>query len=247
VDAPSNRRKKRRSSNQYTGYMDLLIELVETKSSSFDKAVEKPIWVDAMVEEYESIVNNSVWEVVPRPEEKSVVGLIWIFKVKHAADGSIEKYKARFFAKGYTEVEGLIILALTAHMGWKIHHVNAKTTFLNGVIEEEMYLKQPEDFNTFGRESHVCRIKQPFHGLKKPPYSCYTRIDSYLISLGFTKCEVDANLYQILVVGKLLIIFLYVDDLILTDDEQLIISCKEELAREFEMKDMGLMDYFLRL
>ena len=90
-----------------------------------------------MVEEYESIVNYSVWEVVPRPIDKSVVGSRWIFKVKHASNGSIEKYKAKFVAKGYSQVEGIdyeetfaivatyssirSILALVAQMGWKVH------------------------------------------------------------------------------------------------------------------------------
>jgi hypothetical protein len=138
--------------------MALMTELVETEPSSFEEAVEKPVWVDAMVEEYESIVKNNVWEVVPRPADKSVVGSRWIFKVKHAADGSIEKYKARFVAKGYSQVEGIdyeetfspvaryssirSILALAAQMGWKIHQMDVKTTFLNGVIEEEVYIEQ---------------------------------------------------------------------------------------------------------
>src|ERR1700735_1622418 len=70
-------------------------------------------------------------------------------------------------------------------------------------------------------------------------------IDNYFTRLGFTKSEADANLYHIVVEGKLLIIILYVDDLILTGDDQLIVSCKGDLAREFKMKDMGLMHYFL--
>ena len=85
------------------------------------------------------------------------------------------------------------------------------------------------------------------YGLKQAPHSLYTQIDSYFTGLGFTKSEADENLYQIVVKGKLLIIFLYVDDLILTSDEQLIHSCKEDLAREFEIKDIGLLHYFLRL
>ena len=69
---------------------------IMTEPSSFEEAVEDPAWVDAMVEEYDSIVRNSAWEIVPRLEGKSVVGLGWIYKVKQAADGSVEKYKARF-------------------------------------------------------------------------------------------------------------------------------------------------------
>ena len=89
------------------------------------------------------------------------------------------------------------------------------------------------------------RLKRALYGLNKAPYAWYTRIDSYFTGLGFTKSEADANLYHIMVEGKPLIILFYVDDLILTSDDQLIKSCKEDLAREFEMKDMGLMHYFL--
>ena len=93
----------------------------------------------------------------------------------------------------------------------------------------------------------MCKLKRVLYGLKQAPCAWYTRIDNYFTGLGFSKSEVDANLYQIVVEGKLLIIVLYVDDLILTDDEQLIHSCKEDLAKEFEMKDLGLLHYFLGL
>eukprot|EP00253_Pinus_taeda_P024858 PITA_24858 len=130
-------------------------------------------------------------------------------------------------------------------MGWKIHQMDVKTTFLNGEIEEEVLIEQLEGFETFDRESHVCRLKQALYGLKQAPCAWYTRIDSYFTGLGFTKSEADANLYHIIVYGKLLIIVLYVDDLILTSDDELIKSCKKDLARVFEMEDMGLMHYFL--
>jgi hypothetical protein len=132
-------------------------------------------------------------------------------------------------------------------MGWHIHQMDVKTVFLNGIIEEEVYIEQPKGFETFDRESHVCKLKRALYGLKQAPCSWYTRIDSYFTGLGFTKSEVDANLYQIVVEGNLLIIVLYVDDLILIGDEQLILSCKEDLAKEFEMKDLGLLHYFLGL
>lgn len=83
------------------------------------------------------------------------------------------------------------------------------------------------------------------YGLKQAHRAWYTRIDIYFTELGFTQSEVNANLYHIMVEGKLLIIVLYVNDLILTGDEKLIKYCKEDIAREFEMKDLGLMHYFL--
>eukprot|EP00253_Pinus_taeda_P031894 PITA_31894 len=144
-----------------------------------------------MMEEYESIMKKSVWEVVPRPTNKSVLAMRWIFKVKHAIDESIGKCKDIFVAKGFSIVEGIdyeeafspverysyirSILALVAQMGWKIHEMDVKKKILNHVIKEEVYNEQPEG------------------------------------------------------------------------DEQMINSCKEDLARELDMKDMGLMHYLLEL
>ena len=105
-------------------------------------------------------------------------------------------------------------------MGWCIHQMDVKNTFLNGFIEEEVYIEQPEGFKIFDSESHVCQFKRAMYGLKQAPHAWYTWIDSYFTELGFTKCEADENSYQIVLDGKLLIIVCYVDDLILTGDEQ---------------------------
>ena len=93
----------------------------------------------------------------------------------------------------------------------------------------------------------MCRLKRALYGLKQAPRAWYTRIDSYFNGLGFTKSEADVNLYHIVVDGKLLIIVLYVDDLILTSDKHLVTSCKEDIEREFEMTDKGILHYFLGL
>ena len=138
-------------------------------------------------------------------------------------------------------------------MGCHIHQMDVKTTFLNGIIKEEVYIEKPEGFDIFSSESHVCRLKRELYGLKQAPHAWYTRIEKYFTGIGFTKSEVDGNLYQIVVKGKLLIIVLYIDDLILMGDEQLlgdeqlIHSCKADLAKEFEMKYLGLLHYFLEL
>ena len=99
---------------------------------------------------------------------KSVVGSRWIYKVKQATDGSVEKYKERFFSRGFSQIEGIdyeetfapyssiwTILALSMQMGWHIHHMDVKTAFLNGIIEEEVYIKQPEGFEILA-VSHMC-------------------------------------------------------------------------------------------
>ena len=97
--------------------------------------------------------------------------------------------------------------------------MDVKTAFFNGVIEEEVYIEQPGGFEIFSNELHVCRLKRVLYGLKQAPRAWYTQINSYFTRLGFTKSDADPNLYQIVVEGKLLIIVVCVDDLILTGDE----------------------------
>ena len=93
----------------------------------------------------------------------------------------------------------------------------------------------------------MCRLKKTLYGLKQAPRAWYSRIDTYLQQLGFMKNEADSNLYYIVVDGELLIMVLYVDDLFITGDMNLIQGCKRDLASEFAMKDIGLMHYFLGL
>lgn len=125
--------------------------------------------------------------------------------------------------------------------------MDVKTAFLNGIIEEEVYIEQLEGFVVHGKESHVCKLKKALYGLKQAPHAWYERIDSYLMGLGFSKNDADSNLYFKVINGEALILILYVDDLLITGEDHLIIKCKEELASEFEMKDLGLLHYFLGL
>ena len=127
--------------------------ILDSAPSSYEDAASQQVWKDAMVDEYQSIMKNDVWEIVPRPEGKFVVTSKWIFKIKHAVDGSIEKHKARFVARGFSQREGIdydktfapiarytsirTIIALASAMGWRLHQMDVKTAFLNGVIEEK--------------------------------------------------------------------------------------------------------------
>ena len=137
VGAPISKCKQRQSPDRFTGYMSLMSKCIVTEPSSFQESVQHPTLVDAMVEEYDSIVKDSAWEIVPSPVDKSVVGSRWIYKVKKSVDGSVEKYKAIFVAQDFSQIEGTdydetfnpvamyssirTILALLAQMGWCIH------------------------------------------------------------------------------------------------------------------------------
>jgi hypothetical protein len=122
---------------------------------------------------------------VPRLEGKSVVTSKWVYKIKHAVDGNINNYKARFMARGFSQQEGedydetfalvarytsiRAIISLAASMGWSLHQMDVRTAFLNGVIEEEVYIKQPQGFEVHPRETHVCKLKKALYGLKQAP------------------------------------------------------------------------------
>ena len=209
-----------------------------------------------MIEEYQSIMKNDVWDVVPRPEGKSVVTSKWIYKIKHVADDSIEKYKEKFVAPGFSQKQGIdyeetfalvarqtsirSVLSLAAVMKWKIHQMDVKTAFLNGAVEEEVYVEQPLSFETHDKDSYGCRLKKTLYGLKQVPRTWYYRIDIFLSNLGFTKSKEYSNFYYKVEYGNPVILLLYVDDLFVTGMDGLIADTKRKLAAKFEMKDLGM-------
>jgi hypothetical protein len=216
-----------------------------------------------MAKEYQSIMKNDVWDIVLILEGKFVVTSKSIYKIKHATDGSVEKYKAIFVARGFSQVEVIdyeetffavgwytfidtIILVATS-MGWKLHQMDVKTTFLNGDIDEEVYIEQPEGFVIHEEKTHVCRLKKSLYGITQAPHPWYEKMDGFLMSFGFSKSVVDPDLYYHIASDKCVILVLYVDDLFLTSSERIIVEWKWALTSEFEMKDLGMMHYFLGL
>jgi hypothetical protein len=135
--APTGTFRQSRKPKRFTSYARLMTSLVNAKPSTFEQAIKKKQWKEAMMEEYQSIMKNDVWEVVSRPKEKSVVTSKWVYKIKHVVDGSIDKYKAIFVARGFSQQEGgdydetfasvarytsiRAIISLATSMGWSLH------------------------------------------------------------------------------------------------------------------------------
>ena len=156
-----------------------MCDIVDKEPTCFEEAIIQE-WVDAMVEEYQSIIKNDVWEIVPRPKDKSIVSLKWIFKTKNSTLGSGFSQKEGIdyeetFAPvvRYTSIS--TILALESKMKWKLHQMDVKTTFLNGVIEE-VYIEKPQGFEIDDQKTHVCRLKKILYGLKQAPRAWYGRL-----------------------------------------------------------------------
>ena len=146
--------------------------------SSYKEANESNERKIAMEQEYDSIIRNNTWELVELPRGKQSIGCKWLYKPKINADGTIEKLKARLVAKGYSQKEGIdyeetfaptmryttvrSLALLVATMGWNIHQMDVKTSFLNGTIDEEVYIEQPERFKINSRDTHVCKLRKPY-------------------------------------------------------------------------------------
>jgi hypothetical protein len=151
----------------FSSYTALMCDLLEEEPTYFEEAIQWKEWEDAMKKEYQSIIKNDVWEIVSRSKSKDVVSSKWLFKIKHGVDGNIEKYKARFVTHGFSQKEGIeyeetfahvarytsirTIISLAAKMKWKLHQMDVKSTFLNGVIEEEVYIEKPQIFEVENR------------------------------------------------------------------------------------------------
>lgn len=233
--------------------------------ATYEEAVTSPNaeeWITAMKEEMSSMAKNHVWELVDLPPGRKTVGNKWVLKVKRKADGSIDKYKARLVAKGYTQREGIdyeetfspvvrfasirLILAIVAHLDLELFQMDVKTAFLNGELDDEIYMDQPKGFQEKGHERKVCRLKRSIYGLKQSSRQWYHRFHRAITSIGFTMIEEDHCVYVKRSGRNFLILSLYVDDILLAgNDMEMIVATQEWLSSTFEMKDMGEADYIL--
>ena len=222
----------------------------------------KENWTKAMEEEMESMRSNQVWELVDLPKERKAIGNKWVLKIKRKANGTIDKYKARLVAKGYTQQEGIdyeetfspvvrftsirLILAIVASMDLELHQMDVKTAFLNGDLEEEIYMQQPVGFVNEGQENKVCRLLKSIYGLKQSSRQWYIRFHNTIILNDFIMIDEDHCVYIKRSKDKFIIMSLYVDDiLIASNSKEYINGIKGWLSSNFEMKDMGEAAYIL--
>ena len=219
-------------------------------------------WEQAVQEEYDSLIANGTWELAALPEDRSTVGCKWVFRTKKDASGNIVRYKARLVAKGYSQVEGVdfnetfapvakfstirCILALGAAMDLEIHQMDVKTAFLNGELEEDIFMDQPEGFVQEGNEHLVCKLKKSLYGLRQSPRAWYEKIHQFFAEEGFYRSHADHSLYIKQSSSFLLIVIIYVDDLImLSSDLTVLQELKSRLEEEFDMSDIGELHFFL--
>ena len=222
---------------------------------------EKAHWLKAMEKEMKSLRESEVWDLVELPSGRKPVGSKWVFKVKTDEDGNVERYKARLVAQGFTQKFGAdydetfcpvvrlesirTLIALSVQHGLQLHQVDVTTAFLNGKLEEEVFMKQPEGFVAKGREHLVCRLKKSLYGLKQSPRCWNTALDKHLREIGFTQTESDPCIYRASK-GEPFFLGVYVDDIVMASKSQTrLAEVKKSLAKKFDIKDLGRLHHFL--
>ena len=186
-----------------------------------------------------------------------------MFKTKLNLDGTVQKHKARLVAKGYAQKPGIdynetfapvarldtirTLIALAAQKGWKLFQLDVKSAFLNGVLDEEVYVEQPEGFELGNAGQKVYKLRKALYGLKQAPRAWYSEIDAYLSLCKFKRSTSEATLYtRSDDEGGLIIVSIYVDDIIYTgSSDKMICEFKREMMQKYEMSDLGLLHHFL--
>ncbi|RLN40738.1 hypothetical protein C2845_PM01G40940 [Panicum miliaceum] len=241
---------------------EALCLVCEGEPSSFAEAEHDAAWRAAMKEEMEAVERNDTWELVDLPRGHRPIGLRWVFKLKKNEAGAVIKHKARLVAKGHVQkpvidfdevfapvarMESVrLLLALAAHEGWPVHHMDVKLAFLNGVLEEEVYVTQPPGFIVPGQEGKVLRLKKALYGLRQAPRAWNVRLDATLKNLGFEQSAHEHAVYGHGHGGARLLIGVYVDDLVITGSNPAEINrFKDEMKAQFLMSDLGLLSFYL--
>nr|AAK50412.1 Putative retroelement [Oryza sativa Japonica Group] len=194
----------------------LLAEMEEPLS--YREATGEPAWVNAMNKELEAIEKNKTWSLCMLPAGHKAIGLKWVFKLKKNTAGEVIKHKARLVANGYVQQQGVdfdevfapvarldtvrAILAVAADRRWQVHHLDVKSAFLNGDLEEEVYVSQLEGFVEKGKEHLVYELSKALYGLRQAPRAWNTRLDRSMKELGFSRCAQEQAVYTRGVVSK---------------------------------------------
>ena len=269
---PSQPRRSRRipqigEVEDVTGHYALFAGEEEIEPQSLTEALsgdQKKEWRAAWESELHSLATNNTWVIEALPKDRKAIGCRWLFRKKD--DG---RYKARLVAKGYSQQPGIdyeetfapvakfttirILLALSCENNWEVEGLDVKTAFLNGTLDETIYMEVPEgvtipverNAQTY-QQPKACRLVKAIYGLKQSPRTWYARIHTFFQGHNFTRSDHDHSLY--INYPKQVILLLYVDDLVVAaPTRELVTWIRQKLHAEFEMTDLGPLTAFLGL
>ncbi|XP_057246849.1 retrovirus-related Pol polyprotein from transposon RE1 [Beta vulgaris subsp. vulgaris] len=250
------------SSYYSADYLASLCNVLSVREPShYEEACQDEGWVKAMDSEIQALVDNATWEMVDLPPDKKALDSKWVYKIKFTPEGHVDKLKARLVARGDRQVEGKdykhtfslvakfasvrILIALATALSWPLHQLDINNAFLHGHLDEEVYLKPPKGFQG-GKEGQVCRLKKSLYGLKQASRQWNIELTQHFLAHGYTQSKRDYSMFTKKHSGKQTIILVYVDDLLISgDDDVEIQKIKDSLDSAFTIKDLGAIRYFL--
>jgi hypothetical protein len=217
-----------------------------------------------MHEELENFERNRVWELVDPPPRCKPIGTKWVCKNKEGEKGEVVRNKSRLVAQGFSQKEGIdyeetfapvahleairILLAFSMDQGFKLHQMDVKSSFLNGVLEEEVYVRQPPGFEGEKYPHRVYKLRKVLYGLKQAPRAWYGRLRGFLSERGFEMGKVNQTLFLLRQGRDILIVQVYVDDIVFGgSSNSLVARFAEDMSMKFEMSMMGELQFFLGL
>ncbi|RVW91817.1 Retrovirus-related Pol polyprotein from transposon TNT 1-94 [Vitis vinifera] len=230
IEAPIPLRRSARTKKPNPKYANVaIVEDANTKEpETFAEAFQNPDWSKAMKEEIAALKRNQTWELVPKPRDVEPISCKWVYKIKRRTDGSIEMHKARLVARGFSQQYGLDYD--------ETFSLVAKLTTVRVLLA----LAANKDWDLWQMDA--------LYGLKQAPRAWYGKIAEFLTQSGYSITPADSSLFVKANGGKLAIVLVYVDDLIITgDDVEEICQTKENLSVRFEMKELGQLKHFLGL
>jgi len=220
------------------------------------------LWQLAIDAEMRSMKENQTWDLVEKPAGVNIISSKIILRKKFKADGSVDKFKARLVARGFSQTEGVdyfetyapvvksqslrTILALAASSKWQIHQMDVKTAFLNGDLQETVFMELPDGLKKQGSENLVCKLKRSLYGLKQAPRALYEKLENELTQWGFSHLSTDHSVFIKGTGDKRVIVAVYVDDIIITGSQvQGIMKVKAAFKQAFKMEDFGIVSSLL--
>ncbi|GJU04450.1 retrovirus-related pol polyprotein from transposon TNT 1-94 [Tanacetum coccineum] len=239
-----------------------LENVIEPKN--VNEALTDESWLIAMQEELNQFIANDVWELVPQPKNMKIIGTKWVFRNKLDENVFVSLNKARLVAQGYNQQEGIdydetyapvarlesirILLAYACALDFKLFQMDVKSAFLNGFINEEVYVVQPPGLNDFEKSDHVYKLKKALYGLKQAPKAWYDRLKAFLIKHEYKMGMVDNVLFTKKKSLNLIIVQIYVDDIIFGSTyQEMCDEFSQIMHDEYEMSMMGELNFFLGL
>ncbi|KAK2456484.1 hypothetical protein QL285_003845 [Trifolium repens] len=234
------------------------------KSENVKEALTDELWINAMQEELNQFKRNEVWNLVPRPDVVNVIGTKWVYRNISDKSGDVTKNKARLVAQEYSQIEGVdfdenfapvarlesiwLLLGVACILKFKLFQMDVKSAFLNGYLNEEVYVAQPKGFVDPNLPDHVYRLKKALYGLKHAPRAWYERLTKFLLQQGYRKGETDKTWFVRQEKGKLMIAQIYVDDIVFGGMTNAFVKqFGHQMQSEFEISLVGELTYFLGL